>query len=341
MTGRLRLDTAIFGNQPVPELVRQVRLAESLGYDGVWVIDSQLICRELYVTLTACALATERIRIGAGVTVPGTRHAAVTASATASLAELAPGRVVLGVGTGFSSVGTLGLAPARVAEVERLIATCRGLLAAGTVPLPTGIDARITWLERPLGIPIYVGASGPRMLDLAGRAADGVLLHCGTVPDMIQGGLDRVAAGAAGAGRDPAAVEVAVWAPTSIGPDRTLARDHVRGRVASALRQAMPVALTDEERRAVETLRREYDHFAHASADAHHRALVPDRLIDLFALAGTPAEVAGRVGAIAALPGVARLVMVPQVPGDGFRQREDILREFADTVVKDATRRTP
>jgi 5,10-methylenetetrahydromethanopterin reductase len=329
----LQLDVAIFGNQPVHRLVRQVQLAESLGFAGAWIIDSQLICRELYVTMTACALGTTTIRIGAGVTVPGTRHAAVTASAIASLAELAPGRIVLGVGTGLSSVGTLGLPPARVSALEDLIATSRALLAGGSVGLANGVQGRMTWLDRPLRVPVYVGASGPRVLDLAGRVADGVLLHSGTTPEMIEGGLARVATAARSAGRDPAAIEVAVWAPTSMGDDRALARDHVRGRVASALRQAMPVTLTDDERVVVDRLRQEYDYFEHASAGARHRALVPERLIDLFALAGTPGEVAARVKHIAAMPGVRRLVMVPQVPGDGFAGREDILRRFAETVM--------
>src|SRR5688500_12637814 len=281
----LQLDVAIFGNQPVRTLVRQVQLAESLGFSGAWIIDSQLICRELYVTMTACALGTTKIRIGAGVTVPGTRHAAVTASAMGSLAELAPERIVLGVGTGLSSVGTLGLPPARLSALEDLIATSRALLAGRSVGLGNGVQARMTWLDGPLPVPVYVGASGPRVLDLAGRVADGVLLHSGTTPEMIDRGLAAVAAAARGAGRDPAAIDVAVWAPTSMGDDRALARDHVRGRVASALRQAMPVALTDDERVAVNRLRQEYDYFEHASAGARHRALVPERLIDLFALA--------------------------------------------------------
>ena len=74
-------------------------------------------------------------------------------------------------------------------------------------------------------------------------------------------------------------------------------------------------------------------YFEHASAAARHRRLVPERLIDLFALAGTAAGVAERVGAIAGVPGLRRLVMVPQVPGQGFVEREDLLREFADTVI--------
>lgn len=71
--------------------------------------------------------------------------------------------------------------------------------------------------------------------------------------------------------------------------------------------------------------------FEHASAAARHRRVVPVRLI--FALAGTAAEVAERVGAIAGVPGLRRLVMVPLVPGQGFVEREELLREFADTVI--------
>jgi 5,10-methylenetetrahydromethanopterin reductase len=86
----------------------------------------------------------------------------------------------------------------RVATVEALVGTCRSLLGGGPVSLPEGGEAQITWLERPLAVPIYAAASGPRMLDLAGRVADGVLLRSGTAPDMIAGGLRRVADAARG-----------------------------------------------------------------------------------------------------------------------------------------------
>src|SRR5262249_62104216 len=92
----------------VPTIVKQVQLAESLGYDTAWIADSHLVCRELWVTLTACALATSRIRIGPGITVPPTRHISVTASALASLDEIPEGRVVDGVGTGGGPGPTRG-----------------------------------------------------------------------------------------------------------------------------------------------------------------------------------------------------------------------------------------
>jgi 5,10-methylenetetrahydromethanopterin reductase len=104
----MKFDVGILGNQPVPTIVRQVQLAEALGYDTAWITDTHLVCRELWVTLGACAQATSRIRLGPGVTVPHTRHASVTASAIATLSEMAPGRVVLGIGTGGARPGPWG-----------------------------------------------------------------------------------------------------------------------------------------------------------------------------------------------------------------------------------------
>src|SRR3970040_1061380 len=87
-----RLGLALWGTEPVARLAAHARLAEELGFDSVWVIDSQLLCREVYVTLAAIALATKNIRFGPGVTQPVTRHASVTASAIATLQDTSGGR---------------------------------------------------------------------------------------------------------------------------------------------------------------------------------------------------------------------------------------------------------
>ena len=77
----VKFDLGILATQPVPEIVRQVQLAEALGFESVWMADSHLVCRELWVTLTACVLGTKRTKLGPGVTVPHTLHASVAASA--------------------------------------------------------------------------------------------------------------------------------------------------------------------------------------------------------------------------------------------------------------------
>src|SRR5262245_8936648 len=168
----MRFDVAILGTQPVPVIVRQVQLAERLGYESAWITDSHLICRELWVTLAACAVATSRIRLGPGVTVPHSRHVSVTASAVLSLDELAEGRVALGSGTGGSSAQTLGLRleqVGRVGTIEAMATALRRLMAGEPSRFETGIEGRVAWADRRGRIPLYVAGSGPRMLTAAGR----------------------------------------------------------------------------------------------------------------------------------------------------------------------------
>ena len=80
MAKEMKYGVMFFTNQPMPELVRQAQLAEELGFNSLWLLDSQLVGREVYVAMTACALNTKRIRIGPGVTHTVTRHPSVTAS---------------------------------------------------------------------------------------------------------------------------------------------------------------------------------------------------------------------------------------------------------------------
>ncbi|MGH7278723.1 MAG: LLM class flavin-dependent oxidoreductase, partial [Candidatus Rokuibacteriota bacterium] len=176
-------DVAILGSQPVPVIVRQVQLAERLGYSTAWITDSHLICRELWVTLAACAVATSRIRLGPGVTVPHSRHVSVTASAILSLAELAPDRVVLGAGTGGSSAQTMGLTLAevgRVTTIEVMATSLRRLLRNEPIRFEAGLEGKVAWLDGPCPIPIYVAGSGPRMLAAAGQLGDGVIVYATT-----------------------------------------------------------------------------------------------------------------------------------------------------------------
>lgn len=332
----MKFDVGILGTQPVPTIVKQVQLAESLGYDTAWIADTHLVCRELWVTLTACALATSRIRIGPGITVPHTRHISVTASAVASLDEIADGRVVIGLGTGGSAAQTMGLTlgqTARVATLEHMATSLRRLLRNETIRFESGVEGRMVWLERPRSIPIYAAGSGPRMLTAAGHVGDGVIMYVGVRPDVLRAGLDRVAAGARAQGRQLADLDIAIWAPMSVGRDRALARDHVRGRVASALRHPLPVPFPVEDQAAVERVRKEYDAFQHATAAALHRRLVPDHLVDVMALAGTPEEVRERVRQVMTVPGIDRIIVLPQAPGEGFIAREHHFTLFAEEVM--------
>lgn len=332
----MKFDLAILANEPLPVIVRQVQLAERLGYDTAWITDTHLVCRELWVTLAACAAATTRIRLGPGVTVPHSRHVSVTASAIASLHELAPGRVVLGVGTGGSSAQTMGLRleqVGRATTLETMAVALRRLLAGDSVRFETGIDGRLAWLHGAPAIPLYLAGSGPRMLETAGRLGDGVIVYATVQPDVLRPALAHVVVGAKAGGRDLGDLDVALWAPMSVGRDGALARDHARGRVASACRHPLPVRLPEEDEAAMRRVRDGYDAYQHATAGSHHRTLVSDRLVDLMALAGTPDEVREQVGRLRSVPGLSRVIVFPQVPDAGFMAREAILTMFADEVM--------
>src|SRR5262245_9801715 len=120
---------------PLPELVQLARLAEELDYRDFWYTDVRFL-RDCWVSLAAVALATERIRLGPGVTDPYTRHPALTASAIATLDELSRGRALLGLGIGgygFGQIGLEGRLP--VAAMRETVEVVRRLLRGEEVSL--------------------------------------------------------------------------------------------------------------------------------------------------------------------------------------------------------------
>lgn len=206
----MRLSLRVPAAAPAPEVAAFGRRLEQAGFFGAWVPDSPFLTRELYVTLTALALGTERLRFGPGVTNIASRHVSVTASAMAALQECGGGRARLGLGTGESAVHAAGLRKARLRELETGVQHVRALCRGETVDFgagPAGFSGR-----RPQDVPVIVAASGPRTLRLAGRIADGVLLHVGTHPAAIGEAMQQVAAGAAEAGRSLADLHIAAMA---------------------------------------------------------------------------------------------------------------------------------
>jgi 5,10-methylenetetrahydromethanopterin reductase len=190
---------------PLPELVAFVQEVERQGFDEVWFPDSQLLWRDVFATAAAAAMGTSRIGLGTAVTNVVTRHASVVAGAARTVAELAPGRFVLGVGVGNSSVVPAGLAPSTRAGLRSGLTVIQRLLAGADVDFG-GARSR---LRDPMAVPVYVAASGPRNLRLAGEAADGAILLSGVAPEPLAAAMQQVAAGAVG--REPVPVTVSAF----------------------------------------------------------------------------------------------------------------------------------
>jgi len=322
----LNFGVGLFPTDPLQKMIRLAKLSEELGYSHVWIGDSHLIWREAFVNMAAAALNTVKIKIGTGVTNPLTRHPSVVASGFATLEEFAPGRFIVGIGLGDSSVETMGMKPARLSYFEKVITDIRALLSGKEVELETGK----IHLKHPSknGMPIYVAASGPKMLELAGRIADGIILLVGIDDSYIRQAKERIGSGAKAANRDPREIEIILWVPCSVS-ERIPAKDAVKAHVARVVAHPLPFLLDDKEKKVLEEIRRAYNYYQHMEQKASQAQVIPDWLVDKFAIAGTPTECRAQVERLRG-SGINQIAIIPY--GAGGSDREETLKEFAEAV---------
>jgi 5,10-methylenetetrahydromethanopterin reductase len=312
--------------EPIGRFAQLAKLAENVGFDMAWMADSQLYTKDPWVALTLAAANTRTIRLGPGVTNPVTRHFTVTACTSGALAEVSGGRSVLGIGTGDAAVFPLGLS-VKVDDLRQTIERVRTLSEGGTVKVD-GRDIRMA--TSGARVPIFVAASQPRMLQLAGSLADGVILMGAAQPELTRWQLEHVAAGAKQAGRTLADVFVDLWFTISISDDRKKALDDVRPWAASQARwfarwRDLPDALkpfTDDFRRAAE----HYDFARHLSR-AGEPEPVSDTFTDWVAVSGPLEACAAKIRPLLDLK-VDRLTFA-LLPGG----REARLRQYGEELI--------
>ena len=320
----------LFPTEPIEQMRSYVHLCEELGYDNVWFGDSQNIWRESAVVMGAAAVGTERIIFGTGVTNAQTRHPSALASFWATLNEYTGGRAALGIGTGDSSLRTMGLKPQKLAELEGSIETLRTLFRGEEAKEDSsGAGYRLSWMPEPQEVPVYIAASAPKILKMSGRIADGVIVLVGTAPEFIEGALRTIESGAKESGKKLEDLHIVLWTPTAIADDRTEARDLVRAHVSRVAIRPLPAPIDPTLQAAVDRIKENYNYYEHMDTEAAHADLVPDELVDLFALAGTPDECADRLRTIHS-SGIDQVSIVPFVrPG---QSKEPTIRAFADIV---------
>ena len=169
-------------------------VAEDLGFTSAWFYDSQMLYSDIYATMALVAEHTKRMRIATGIVVPSNRIAPVTAHSIATINQMAPGRVILGIGTGFTGRNMMGLPPVSLASMREHVNMCRALLKGEEVLYREGKRERWIRLMQPDGgyintkdpIPIIVAAQGPKALDLAGEVGDGWVAPFSDLPSFQQ-----------------------------------------------------------------------------------------------------------------------------------------------------------
>ena len=314
-----------------PDAFRQhVRAIEAGGFTHLWLTDSSLHARDCYAYLTLAALESRALRLGTAVTHPYSRHPAVNLVAITTVDELSGGRALYGIGSGDRPVTELGLAPARVGVVREMVAASRRLLAGETVSWDGAAfrlhDATLRYARRE-SLPIYLAASGPRMLELVGEVADGGLILAGQNAASVRYVQEHVARGAQRAGRDASSVELVYMLYGSVNADRRLARDESRTMAAWFAQTAPQYAeMAGVEPALVARIRDAYGgsefHHARAAAD-----LCPDAMVDALTFANTPDSAIARIEALVAL-GVRAFNLFPMGGG-----RWGTIQAFMEQVI--------
>jgi 5,10-methylenetetrahydromethanopterin reductase len=320
MTEPVRVHVRVPGTAPMPELMGFIQRTEAAGFDGVGILDSQMLGRDAFIILSQAAAHTTTLQLFPAVTNPFTRHASILAGAIQTVEEMAPHRVKFVIGTGYTSASTIGRKPATLAEMRACIATVKTLLAGEAVDW-SGAPGRMAYASgRP--IPVIMAASGPRAIETAAEIADGILLLVGFNRALVQWALDHVERGARRAGRRVEDLEI-TWA----------VRTRTAATTAEARRGARPIAVDWGlrgdgqwiERGAIRTpklqetdeIRQIYPDLTHArdwEAAIRATAFVPDEVVaelcDAIGLVGTPDYCADRIVEMTKL-GARNLYLMP------------------------------
>ena len=288
----------------IPDAIGYVQYAEQRGFEAVWQADSRLV-RDAVVPMAAFASCTETIRIGSGVVDCWTRNPARLASTFSTLDDLAPGRIILGIGAWWEPLATkVGVHRHRSLKAMReTVEACRALLADETVTYDgefvhlDGVELDYVYQERrPKDVPIYIGATGDRMLELTGEIADGVVLNYLVSPEYNRRAMDRRADGAARAGRSVDDLDRPQLVVCSVAETRAEALDGARLMVTQYLGQqphimkasGVPESLLEEIGRVLTWPA------THEQVEAASK-LVPDEIVQMICAAGTADEVREKV----------------------------------------------
>jgi 5,10-methylenetetrahydromethanopterin reductase len=289
---------------PIREGMRYARYAEEHGFEAVWQAESRLV-REATVPMAAYAAVTERIKVGSGVVNNWTRNIGLLAATFSTLDDLAPGRIMLGIGAWWDPLASkVGidrrkplLAMRETVEVVRRLLAMERVTFHGEFVDVTDIEIDIVHGDRsPKNVPVYIGATGMKMMEVAGEIADGVVLNYMVSPAYNRQALEALAVGAARSGRTIEDVDRPQLVVCSLDEDRDAALDRSRELLTQYLGQQphiMKASGVDpgliEEIGKVLTWP--------AGAEEIHRAmrLVPDEAVQLITASGTPEECRAKV----------------------------------------------
>lgn len=301
-TGRMAL--YLQDKHPIREGMEYVRYAEERGFEAVWQAESRLV-REATVPMAAFAASTDRIKVGSGVIPIWTRNVGLLAATFSTLDELAPGRVMLGLGAWWeplaSKVGVDRRKPLKamreVVEATRQLLAMERVTYHGEFVRLDDVEIDIVHGDRsPKNVPIYVGATGMKMMELAGEIADGVVLNYMVGPKYNADAMAALAAGAERAGRAVTDIDRPQLVVCSMDHDRDLALDRSRELLTQYLGQQPHIMkASGVDQSLIDEIGKVLTWPASEEEIKKAMRLVPDDAVQMISASGTPAECKAKV----------------------------------------------
>jgi 5,10-methylenetetrahydromethanopterin reductase len=295
-------------------VVKHVVAAERLGYERAWLFDSPALYGDIWMIAALAAERTSRIGLGPAVLVPNLRHPLTQASAIATLEQLAPGRAVVAIGTGFTGRMAMGQKPLTWAWTRRYVEQLRALLRGEKVEVDGAIVQMLHGPEFaaafPVPTPIFIAANGPKGLAVARDLGDGVMTIGAGEPEF-----DRCSVLAFGTVLDPGESPGSERALAAAGPALTVVY-HAMYEGDPASVEALPGGV--EWRKRLEEVPAEERHLAihdeHlVTVTERDRPLLDGELLKSFTWTGETAEVRMRIDALADA-GATEIVYAPMGP---------------------------
>jgi alkanesulfonate monooxygenase SsuD/methylene tetrahydromethanopterin reductase-like flavin-dependent oxidoreductase (luciferase family) len=236
--------TAFPHRRDLDQLAELIRIIDGSGVELIGTNDTSFIGGDAYVRATLIARTATNAQVGIHPTNPLTREPQIMAAFMASIDAMTEGRAFLDIGSGDSAVYNIGLQPASRARIADYVTCVRDLIATGEGSYD-GRPQRVRWHREAVcdRIPITLCAEGPKTLNLGGRLFDGVIAGTGLLPEVISDTIERVAAGAVEAGRDPADAEVWFTTRSSLDADHDKAVERIHASVSSILNHSMRFSL--------------------------------------------------------------------------------------------------
>jgi 5,10-methylenetetrahydromethanopterin reductase len=310
----------------ISEGVQRARRAEELGYETVFLADSQMNSLDPFQVLAVAAGTTQRIRLGTAVTNMVYRDPTVLASSIATLNEISNGRAILGMGTGDGPIYSLGRKATPMARFEEGVRTIRELVQGRPITVPRGeVPLRIGKFP----VPVCLSVEGPRGLRVAGRVADGVILGNGFDLRVLRWAQERIAEGAKEAGRSPSDIDIIAAGMICVAKDGDKARALVRSRLANRAHHNFRFTLETvppEELAGVKKFVEAFD-ITKPIEERVEPGQVTDYLVQRFSIAGTREECVARIEQLEAA-GIRRMMVTP--PGAIYNE---VMEAWADEIM--------